>query len=104
MPGQLGGTEEPGEGAHTAHAETARRLRAVILEQLDALTALSLDDLVEARYRRFRGLGAFRGVAAAPPPSITSRRERLRGRHGTSVSTVFPAARSSVLMGNLGMT
>ena len=60
--------EEPGEGAHTDHAETARRLRVVILEQLEALTALSLDDLVEARYRRFRGLGAFREVEAAPPP------------------------------------
>jgi acetyl-CoA carboxylase carboxyl transferase subunit alpha len=60
--------EEPGEGAHTDHAETARRLRAVILDQLEALTALPLDDLVEARYRRFRGLGAFREVEAAPPP------------------------------------
>ena len=59
---------EPGAGAHTDHAETARRLKAVIAEQLDALTRLSLDDLVEARYRRFRGLGAFREVDAAPPP------------------------------------
>jgi len=59
---------EPGEGAHTDHAETARRLRTVIVEQLDALSKVALDDLVEARYRRFRGLGAYREVEAAPPP------------------------------------
>jgi acetyl-CoA carboxylase carboxyl transferase subunit alpha len=59
---------EPGEGAHTDHAETARRLKAVILEQLDGLSHLSLDDLVEARYRRFRALGPFREVEAPPPP------------------------------------
>jgi len=59
---------EPGAGAHTDHAETARRLKAVIVEQLDALARVSLDDLVEARYRRFRGFGAFREVDATPPP------------------------------------
>ncbi|HEV7810928.1 MAG TPA: carboxyl transferase domain-containing protein, partial [Candidatus Limnocylindrales bacterium] len=59
---------EPGEGAHTDHAETARRLRSVIVEQLDALSAVPLDDLVEARYRRFRRLGSFREVEAVPPP------------------------------------
>lgn len=59
---------EPGEGAHTDHAETARRLRAVIVDQLDALSKVPLDDLVDARYRRFRGLGAYREVETAPPP------------------------------------
>jgi acetyl-CoA carboxylase carboxyl transferase subunit alpha len=59
---------EPGEGAHTDHEETARRLRSVIVEQLDALSAIPLDDLVEARYRRFRSLGAYREVDAEPPP------------------------------------
>ena len=47
---------------------TARRIRDVVSEQLDALAAVPLDDLVEARYRRFRNLGAFREVEAAPPP------------------------------------
>jgi acetyl-CoA carboxylase carboxyl transferase alpha subunit len=59
---------EPGEGAHTDHAETARRLKEVVLAQLDILTVIPLDDLVEARYRRFRGLGAYREVETAPPP------------------------------------
>ena len=57
---------EPGEGAHTDHAETARRLKAVILDQLDALSRLSIDDLLEARYRRFRELGPYTEVAAPP--------------------------------------
>jgi acetyl-CoA carboxylase carboxyl transferase subunit alpha len=60
---------EPGEGAHTDHAETARRLKGVILEQLELLSAIPLDDLVEARYRRFRQLGAFREVETTPPPT-----------------------------------
>ncbi len=59
---------EPGEGAHTDPAETARRLKLVILEQLDALVRIPLDALVEERYRRFRMLGAFREVEEPPPP------------------------------------
>jgi acetyl-CoA carboxylase carboxyl transferase subunit alpha len=57
---------EPGEGAHTDHAETARRLRAVILDQLDSLSRLPIDDLLEARYRRFRELGPYTEVATPP--------------------------------------
>jgi acetyl-CoA carboxylase carboxyl transferase subunit alpha len=63
---------EPGEGAHAEPAETARRLRAVIIEELDRLGAMTLDDLVEARYQRYRALGPYTEVTApamAPPPS-----------------------------------
>jgi acetyl-CoA carboxylase carboxyl transferase subunit alpha len=60
---------EPPGGAHEDPAETARRIRSVVVEQLDALARLPVDDLVEARYRRFRSLGAFREVEAAPPPA-----------------------------------
>jgi acetyl-CoA carboxylase carboxyl transferase alpha subunit len=60
---------EPGEGAHTDPAETAKRLKAVILEQLDALVRIPLDALVEERYRRFRMLGAYREVEEPPPPT-----------------------------------
>ena len=71
---------EPGAGAHTDHVETARRIRAVVVEQLDALAAVPLDELVEARYRRFRAIGAYREVEA-PPPAIPERpglADRLR--------------------------
>ncbi len=50
---------EPGEGAHTDPAETARRLRAIIVDRLEALEALTVDELVDARYRRYRSLGAY---------------------------------------------
>ena len=71
---------EPGAGAHTDHVETARRIRSVVVEQLDALAAVPLDELVEARYRRFRAIGAYREVEA-PPPVIPERpglADRLR--------------------------
>ena len=61
---------EPAGGAHTDPVETARRIRSVVIEQLDALAAIPLDALVEARYRRFRTIGAYREVEAPPPPIV----------------------------------
>ena len=58
---------EPGEGAHTDHAETARRLKTVIVAQLDRLTQLAPDELVDRRYARYRALGAY--AEEAPPPA-----------------------------------
>jgi acetyl-CoA carboxylase carboxyl transferase alpha subunit len=71
---------EPGEGAQTDPDETARRIRTVVGEQLDALTKIPLDVLVEARYRRFRSMGPFREVAAAAPagPERPGLADRLR--------------------------
>lgn len=63
---------EPGDGAQSDPGETARRLSAVIVEQLDRLRAEALDDLVEARYRRYRALGAYTEVdvpAVVPAPN-----------------------------------
>jgi acetyl-CoA carboxylase carboxyl transferase subunit alpha len=63
---------EPGEGAHADPRETARRLRQVIIAELDRLSQFPPDELVEARYRRYRALGPYTEVAApdvAPPPS-----------------------------------
>src|SRR5206468_262401 len=63
---------EPGEGAHADPVETARRLRAVIVEELDRLGAWSPDELVAARYLRYRALGSYTEETAppmaAPPP------------------------------------
>jgi acetyl-CoA carboxylase carboxyl transferase subunit alpha len=60
---------EPGEGAHTDVAETARRIRDIVVAQLDLLSDVPLDALVEARYRRFRTLGTYREVEAPMPPA-----------------------------------
>jgi len=71
---------EPGEGAHTDPAETARRIKDVVLECLEALDRLSLDELVEARFQRFRAYGPYT-VADRPaaPPQRTGITDRLRG-------------------------
>jgi acetyl-CoA carboxylase carboxyl transferase alpha subunit len=74
---------EPGEGAHAEPEETAQRLKAVIVRELDRLTALPVDELVEQRYRRYRSLGAYAELAGpAPAPVIPPRpglADRLRG-------------------------
>jgi acetyl-CoA carboxylase carboxyl transferase alpha subunit len=50
---------EPGEGAHTDVPETAQRLREAIVAELESLLARDLTELVDARYARYRGMGAF---------------------------------------------
>jgi acetyl-CoA carboxylase carboxyl transferase beta subunit/acetyl-CoA carboxylase carboxyl transferase alpha subunit len=50
---------EPGAGAHAEPAETARRLKAVIVERLKALGELPIDQLLESRYRRYRAMGPY---------------------------------------------
>ena len=71
---------EPGEGAHTDPAETARRLRDVVIEHLDTLAKLSIDDLIEARYKRYRDYGPYIVVdGPAAPPERNGIGDRLRG-------------------------
>ena len=53
----------PASGAHDDPAETARRLKAIVVDRLAALEALTVDELVEQRYRRYRALGAYTEVA-----------------------------------------
>ncbi|WP_027081422.1 acetyl-CoA carboxylase carboxyltransferase subunit alpha [Luteimonas mephitis] len=50
---------EPIGGAHRNPKQTATRLKAVLLNELDALEALPMDELLEKRYRRLRGYGAY---------------------------------------------
>jgi acetyl-CoA carboxylase carboxyl transferase beta subunit/acetyl-CoA carboxylase carboxyl transferase alpha subunit len=71
---------EPGEGAHAEPAETARRLRALIVDRLDALSELPTDVLLESRYRRYRALGAYTEAAQPEVPERVDRRlaDRLR--------------------------
>jgi acetyl-CoA carboxylase carboxyl transferase subunit alpha len=85
---------EPGEGAHTDPAETARRIREVVLENFDVLGRMSLDDLVEARFRKFRALGPYT-VADRPaaPPERVSIADRLRGLLTKPTMPTFPGTR-----------
>ncbi len=75
---------EPEGGAHTDHEETGRRLKAAVVAELDRLTAVPVDLLVEQRYHRYRSLGVYTEVLtevvppAAPPPR-SGLADRLRG-------------------------
>jgi acetyl-CoA carboxylase carboxyl transferase subunit alpha len=51
--------EEPTGGAHQDHDQAAALLDRILWATLSSLDSLSPDELVEDRYRRFRGLGAF---------------------------------------------
>jgi acetyl-CoA carboxylase carboxyl transferase subunit alpha len=50
---------EPLGGAHRNPHSMAVRLKAVLLNQLDELEALPVKDLMDLRYKRLRGYGAF---------------------------------------------
>ena len=50
---------EPLGGAHRNPHSMAVRLKAVLLKQLDELEAIPTVDLLEQRYRRLRGYGAY---------------------------------------------
>ncbi|WP_256646710.1 acetyl-CoA carboxylase carboxyltransferase subunit alpha [Thermomonas paludicola] len=50
---------EPTGGAHRNPVQMAKRLKAVLLNELATLDAIPLEDLLERRYRRLRGYGAY---------------------------------------------
>jgi acetyl-CoA carboxylase carboxyl transferase subunit alpha len=70
--------EEPEGGAQADPVATAERLRSVIVEELDRLTAIPTDALVEARYARYRALGAFTELAAPTPAERLGIAGRIR--------------------------
>ena len=71
---------EPGEGAHADPAETARRLRTIVLDRLAALDSMTIDQLLESRYRRYRALGSYTetDMPELAPPVVRGLGDRLR--------------------------
>ncbi len=69
---------EAGAGAHAEPKESARRLRTAIIAQLDILTSRDVDEVVEARYQRYRRMGAF--VSTGVPRQVRRERQRLTER------------------------
>ncbi len=71
---------EPGEGAHADPAETARRLKPIIVDRLGALEALPIETLIESRYRRYRSLGSYTEaeIPELTPPPVRGLGDRLR--------------------------
>src|SRR5664280_930635 len=86
---------EPGEGAHTDPAETARLISEAVIEQLDALDRIPLDELVEARFQRYRAYGPFTVAdRSAAPPERMGIADRLRGLlAGRATMPTFPGTR-----------
>ena len=86
---------EPGEGAHTDPAEMARLIREAVMEQFDALGRIPLDELVEARFQRYRAYGPF-AVAdrSVVPPERIGIADRLRGLlAGRPTRPAFPGTK-----------
>lgn len=52
---------EPTGGAHHDHAGTAKALRDAILSNLDELSKLSTEQLLDSRYAKFRAFGEWEG-------------------------------------------
>ena len=50
---------EPTGGAHRNPVQMAKRLKAVLLNELDTLQDIPVDELLERRYRRLRSYGAY---------------------------------------------
>jgi acetyl-CoA carboxylase carboxyl transferase alpha subunit len=82
--------DEPGDGAHTDHAETARRLRTAIVETLTELAALPIDALLERRYARYRAIGPFQEIEGVP--ALQPERPTLAGR----LQGLFEAGRRTI--------
>ncbi|TVR53423.1 MAG: acetyl-CoA carboxylase carboxyltransferase subunit alpha [Puniceicoccaceae bacterium] len=74
---------EPLGGAHNDPEEAAANLRTVLSAALKDLSRLSPDELRDARYQRFRALGAFE----APPqtPAAAPSTETVQKNSGNSV-------------------
>jgi acetyl-CoA carboxylase carboxyl transferase subunit alpha len=76
---------EPEGGAHVDVPDTGRRLKTVIVRELERLAAIPTDELVEARYRRYRALGPYEEIVTPVPPTTPilpprpSLGDRLRG-------------------------
>ena len=50
---------EPIGGAHRNPKQMATRLKAVLMNELDALEQLPVDELLKQRYQRLRSYGAY---------------------------------------------
>jgi len=52
---------EPKGGAHHGHKQAAENLRTAVLKQIEGLQQLSIEDLLDQRYQKFRQYGEWQG-------------------------------------------
>jgi acetyl-CoA carboxylase carboxyl transferase subunit alpha len=62
--------EEPLGGAHRDHHQTAMRMKQFLLRTLRELTAKSTEQLLDARYEKFRRMGVFLEGPAVADASV----------------------------------
>ena len=91
---------EPRDGAHTDHPATAAAVKAAVVRHLAALERRPLDELIEARYRRYRALGAFATLDVEPVvvperPGFAERLRNLLGGSPRATNGTGPNATSS---------
>ena len=63
---------EPIGGAHMDPAATAGFLQGALRRHLGELRAVSAEELLETRYRRYRNLGVFEETISAPPAALST--------------------------------
>ncbi|MBU1084386.1 MAG: acetyl-CoA carboxylase carboxyltransferase subunit alpha [Candidatus Omnitrophota bacterium] len=51
---------EPLGGAHRDPAQAARNIKKIVLENIKELSALSVDELLDGRYRKYRVMGVYK--------------------------------------------
>ena len=81
---------EPTDGAQSDAEETARRVAEAIVGQLELLVGRDPDELVDARYARYRVIGAFTDVSPRQAPRRERRRvsDRIRDMLGSGRSAM----------------
>jgi acetyl-CoA carboxylase carboxyl transferase subunit alpha len=93
--------DEPGDGAHTDHGETARAIKGAIVAALARIAVKPAEEMLASRYARLRGIGvvseAADGVAREPEDaSLPTRIGRLLRLPGVGQrprwSEVWPAS------------
>ncbi|RMG39674.1 MAG: acetyl-CoA carboxylase carboxyltransferase subunit alpha [Candidatus Dadabacteria bacterium] len=52
---------EPLGGAHSNHRETAENVRSVLVRHLEELSQLTVKELLDRRYQKYRSIGVFTG-------------------------------------------
>jgi acetyl-CoA carboxylase carboxyl transferase subunit alpha len=75
--------DEPGDGAHTDHAATARAIKAAVLAALGRITRLDPETLLTTRYARLRQIGLV--LESEEEPRRELEPATLRGRIGRAL-------------------
>jgi len=78
--------DEPVGGAHRDPTEAASLLERWIVEQLESLRDVPMDELIDARFERFRRLGAFEETPPPPEPQEETEEDGIEASADGSAS------------------